>query len=255
MLHTTLRRGFAAAGAAILLSSVGIAPAAAQADAPPGNNGTIKIDDVLIDDGNENVPHPGCTFVVDFFGYDVGDRAAVMTFEGQDPTGGGELLVEQAAFTVESRESGNQLNHSQTIDLSSALIGIEPHPKQGWHVKLTVNVTGSQGADAKHKVFWVSECTEPALIAAQTASDERAAAAEAAVLAENEAAWYAAQAAAEQEAAALDASATSAAPVDELPRTGVMTDVLAGLAIALVAAGGMLVLMSARSSRRALLVR
>jgi hypothetical protein len=32
------------------------------------------------------------------------------------------------------------------------------HPNQGFHVKLTINAEGSQGADVKHKVFWVTEC-------------------------------------------------------------------------------------------------
>jgi hypothetical protein len=31
-------------------------------------------------------------------------------------------------------------------------------PKQGFHVKLIVNADGSQGADKKHKVFWVQDC-------------------------------------------------------------------------------------------------
>ena len=201
-----------------------------------------------MDDGNENVPHPGCTFVVDFFGYDVGERDAVMTFEGQEPTGGGELLVEQAAFTVESRESGNQLNHSQTIDLSPALIGIEPHPKQGWHVKLTVNVDGAQGADVKHKVFWVSECASEGLAAAQAAVDlEHDTALWAAAVQAN--AVAAAEAAAVQAAAA--AAAAAAAPVDQLPRTGSTTGLLAGVAMALVAAGVLLVRAGDRTALRA----
>ncbi|MGH2658951.1 MAG: hypothetical protein ACRDHS_04615, partial [Actinomycetota bacterium] len=36
----------------------------------------------------------------------------------------------------------------------------EPHPNQGFHVKLTVEAEGSIGADAKHKVFWVT-CSPP----------------------------------------------------------------------------------------------
>ena len=38
---------------------------------------------------------------------------------------------------------------------------IEPHAVQGFHVKLTVNADGSQGADVKHKVFWVTGCDVP----------------------------------------------------------------------------------------------
>ena len=40
---------------------------------PPGNNGTIKIDDVEFDDHPNNEPHVGCTFQVDFYGFDKGD--------------------------------------------------------------------------------------------------------------------------------------------------------------------------------------
>ena len=231
-------------------------PRAGAGDAPAGNNGTIKIDDVAMDDGNENVPHPGCTFVVDFFGYDVGTRTATLSFEGIAPTGGGQLLVDTFTFEVESRESGNQLNASRTEDLSAALAGITPHPKQGWHVKLTVNVDGAQGADVKHKVFWVSECTSEALTASQAAVDlahdttvwgaameANAAAAEAAAV----------QAAAVEAAAvqAAAAAAAAAAPADELPRTGSTTGLLAGMAMALVTAGYLLVRASDRTALRA----
>ena len=88
---------------------------------PPGNNGTIKIDDTPVDDAPDNEPHVGCSFQVDFYGYDEGDLDASQTY---------------------------------TLDLT----GIEPHPLQGVHVKLTINAEGSQGADVKHKVFWVTGC-------------------------------------------------------------------------------------------------
>src|SRR3954447_7947201 len=179
MHRTATFRALAAIGTAAIATIASIAPALADGDAPPGNNGTIKIDNVAMDDGNENVPHPGCTFVVDLFGYDVGTRTATLDFEGQEPTGGGELLVDTFTFDVQSRDSGNQLDASRTVDLTSALAGIEPHPQQGWHVMLTVHVDGAQGADVKHKVFWVSECA-----AAAPAAPE-----EAAVLAAEVQAW------------------------------------------------------------------
>ena len=34
----------------------------------------------------------------------------------------------------------------------------EPHPQQGYHVKLTVNTPYSHGSDKKSKVFWVEPC-------------------------------------------------------------------------------------------------
>ena len=32
---------------------------------------------------------------------------------------------------------------------------------KGFHVKLTIHADGSQGADTKHKVFWVQPCEVP----------------------------------------------------------------------------------------------
>ncbi|HEX4905339.1 MAG TPA: hypothetical protein VFU93_07800 [Acidimicrobiales bacterium] len=245
MYRASLVRAIATIAATLGIGLAFAAPAAAQSDAPAGNNGHIKVDDVPIDDGSENVPHPGCTFVVDFFGYDVGTRTATLTFEGQDPTGGGQLMVDTWTFEVATRDTGNELNASRTVDLSDALVGIAPHPKQGWHVKLTVNVDEAQGADVKHKTFWVSDCTSEVLIASQAAVDLEydtavwAAAAQANAVA-------AADAAAVQAAAA--AAAAAAAPADQLPRTGTTTGLLAGLAVALVAAGVLLVRASDRGA-------
>jgi LPXTG-motif cell wall-anchored protein len=217
----------------VALGAALAAPASAQGDAPAGNNGTIKVDDVLLDDGNENVAHPGCGFVVDFFGYDVGTRTATLTFEGQEPTAGGELRAETITFDVATRDSGNQLNESHVVDLTEALAGIAPHPKQGWHVKLTVHVDGAQGADVKHKVFWVSQCESPVLVASQAAVDFQYAAAVSAA---------GVQAGQDAEAAAAAAAAAAApAPVApaaaELPATGSTTSLLALIALGLLACG------------------
>ena len=256
MSRASLIRAIATIAATAGIGLAFAAPAAAQGDAPAGNNGHIKIDDIAIDDGSENVPHPGCTFVVDFFGYDVGARTATLTFEGQEPTAGGQLLVDTWTFDVATRDSGNELNASRTVDLSDALVGIAPHPKQGWHVKLTVNVDGAQGADVKHKVFWVSECTSEALTASQAAVDlEHDTTVWGAAMEANAAAAEAAavQAAAVEAAAvqAAAAAAAAAAPADELPRTGSTTGLLAGMAMALVTAGYLLVRASDRTALRA----
>jgi hypothetical protein len=56
------------------------------------------------------------------------------------------------------RRVGGRADASETYDLSALLAGFEQHPQQGWHVKLTVNNDGAQGADVKHKVGWVSGC-------------------------------------------------------------------------------------------------
>jgi len=128
---------------------------------PPGNNGTIKVDGVEFDSHPDNEPHVGCVFQIDFYGYDEGDLDAVVTFEGQPPTGGGELLTDVVPIGEDPAGGGNDLDASVTYDLSEALAGIEPHPVQGHHVKLTVEAEGSIGNDVKHKVFWVEGCQPP----------------------------------------------------------------------------------------------
>jgi hypothetical protein len=127
---------------------------------PPGNNGTIKIDDTPFDDAPDNEPHVGCVFQVDFYGYDQGDLDATVTFEAHPPTGPVQLLLTDTVFIGEDDNSGGGsqagLDASETYTLD--FTGITPHPVQGFHVKLTVNAEGSQGADVKHKVFWVTGC-------------------------------------------------------------------------------------------------
>jgi hypothetical protein len=111
---------------------------------PPGNNGTVKIDGQPFDTAPDNEPHVGCTFQVDFYGYDQGDLNATVTFQawaptGEDPAGGGTDLDAERTYTLD-------------------FTGFTPEPNQGFHVKLTVNAEGSIGADVKHKVFWVEGC-------------------------------------------------------------------------------------------------
>jgi hypothetical protein len=131
-------------------------------NAPPGNNGTIKIDTAVFS-GNRNHPHVGCEFFVNFFGYDGGTQQATLSFEPWAPTRGGVVAERETSWSVPARTAGNQLDHRYgPVNLSAALAGITPHPRQGFHVKLTVHVTGSQGADVKHKVFWIEPCVERA---------------------------------------------------------------------------------------------
>src|SRR5688500_14699028 len=62
---------------------------------PPGNNGTIKVDGVDFDSHPDNEPHVGCTFQVDFYGFDESlEYFADVTFEAQAPTGSGTLLTD-----------------------------------------------------------------------------------------------------------------------------------------------------------------
>ena len=137
-----------------------LAGLASAAPNPPGNNGTVKIDDLPFDDVPDNEPHVGCIFQVDFYGYDEGDLDAQVTFESHPPTGPVQVLLTDTVFIGEDDNSGGGseagLDASETYTLD--FTGIEPHPNQGFHVKLTINAEGSQGADVKYKVFWTAGC-------------------------------------------------------------------------------------------------
>ena len=149
--------------AAMVVSSLAVTQLASAGPNPPGNNGTVKLDDSPFDDAPDNEPHVGCTFQVDFYGYDEGDLNATVTFEAHPPTGERQLLLTDTVFIGEDdntgggSEAGLDASETYTLDLT----GIQPHPNQGVHVKLTINADGSQGADVKHKVFWVSGCETP----------------------------------------------------------------------------------------------
>ena len=217
------------AGLALTLSFGG-GVAHADGNAPAGNNGTIKIDGAPFDDGKDNEPHPGCAFSVEFFGYDAGDRTAVLEFEAQAPTDGGALRTLTEHFVVAERTGGSQFDDRVVVDLSEALAPLTPHPKQGYHVKLTVHVDGAQGADVKHKVFWVSECDKAGPFVADTATPPTPAVPSASVLA------------AEEEARARAAAAARAAELartgGSLPRTGSASGSLALAALTMIALGG-----------------
>lgn len=156
----------------LLASLILLVPLASSAANPPGNNGTVKIDGVAFDDHPNNEPHVGCTFQVDFYGFDEGELFADVTFEVHPPTGSPVTLLTDTVFIGEDdnggggSEAGLDASETYTLDLT----GFEPHPQQGWHVKLTVNADGSQGADTKHKVFWVTGCTPPTTTTSTTST-------------------------------------------------------------------------------------
>jgi LPXTG-motif cell wall-anchored protein len=158
------------AGAACLVATI---PGQASAD-PPGNNGTVKVDGEEFDDHPDNEPHVGCVFQIDWYGFDEGDLFSDVTFEVHPPTGKPQVILTDEVFIGEDDNSGGGseagLDASETYDLTDALQGFEPHPNQGWHVKLTVNNDGSHGADVKHKVFWVSGCETPPTTSTSTTS-------------------------------------------------------------------------------------
>ena len=158
-MYRALTRSVAAAA---LTAAAALAPAgsalAAPSD-PPGNNGTIKIDGQPWDSAPDNEPHVGCRFQVDFYGYDLGSTA-VVTFTVQSPTGKGETLLTSDPIDIGGDPAGGGTDDdgSRRFNLTSALRSYDPQPQQGYHVKVTVEATGSIGADVKHKVFWVGPC-------------------------------------------------------------------------------------------------
>lgn len=181
MAYLRIARVAPAVACGVALVGVLAGPAAARsAGDPPGNNGTVKIDGVAFDDHPNNEPHVGCEFQVDFYGFDEGDDLqASVTFEAVPPTQGeppaeGEdpepLLTGDVFIGEDAAGGGTDLDASETYDLTEALGAIEPHPRQGWHVKLTVHADGSQGADTKHKVFWVEGCGPDGTTSSSTSS-------------------------------------------------------------------------------------
>jgi hypothetical protein len=151
---------------AITLSMLSLwRPTGAEAVNPPGNNGTVKIDGVAFDSHPDNEPHVGCVFEVDFYGYDEGDLFADVLFQIWPPNGPMQQLLTDTIFIGEDSNAGGGseagLDASREYDLTAVLALYPPHPQQGWHVKLTVNADGSQGADTKYKTFWVSGCEAP----------------------------------------------------------------------------------------------
>ena len=129
---------------------------------PPGNNGTVKIAAPGDEVGHpSNNPHPGCTVVVEWFGYDEGqDVVSTVSFAPQAPTSGaviGGTSPTQVFVGGDPASGGTDLDGRQAYELT--FTG-EPHPKQGFHVKLTVATPRSLGNDTKTKVFWVEPCAD-----------------------------------------------------------------------------------------------
>jgi len=130
---------------------VGTASAAPKSDhVPPGNKGTVKIDDETFNGIPDNDPHEGCSFHLQFFFF---PRATTATYSFAlipptkgDSTGGSVAL-----------DPSSKPNADIVVDLTSFVTssGVDPQPQQGYHLKLTIHAPGAQGADVKHKVFWV----------------------------------------------------------------------------------------------------
>ena len=148
------------AGAALLGTTV-LVPglldgAGAARGAAGGTNGTVKVDGEPFENHPGNEPHVGCLFGIDAYGYEAGVPISIR-FSLQPPTGRGEIVViDDVLDDDDASGGGSEAGHDGHFDadLSAALADVEPHPQQGFHVRLTVEVDGG----AKHKTFWVSGC-------------------------------------------------------------------------------------------------
>jgi hypothetical protein len=153
----------------------GAAPMATGATAdPPGNNGTVKIAEVGdLDRIPNNSPHPGCSFEVQWYGFDGGSAVvSTVSFTPQAPTSDvtisvdGPTQVPVGEDAASGAGTATGLDAVQTYTLSFS--GGAP-AKQGYHVRLTVATPRSLGNDTKTKVFWVAPCA-PATPAATPAA-------------------------------------------------------------------------------------
>ncbi|HYF74827.1 MAG TPA: hypothetical protein VD864_18510 [Nocardioides sp.] len=131
---------------------------------PAGNNGTVKIAGPGDEAGHpSNNPHPGCTFLIEWFGFDEGaDVVSTVSFASQAPTSDvvlGGTSPAEVFVGGDPASGGTDLDGRQAYSLT---FQGEPHPKQGYHVKVTVATPRSLGNDTKTKVFWVEPCATAA---------------------------------------------------------------------------------------------
>ncbi|MGB0101909.1 MAG: hypothetical protein WBP61_16650, partial [Nocardioides sp.] len=148
----------------------GVAPAVAAAGQagndkggnPGGNNGTVKIADIDADESTSNDPHVECSFRIRWFNFDKGDEInSYVSFTPQAPTKDITILPGHDFVWVGGDDAGggNDLDGDKAYTL--AFSGGEPHPVQGYHVKVSVATPGSKGNDTKSKVIWIKPCAAP----------------------------------------------------------------------------------------------
>jgi hypothetical protein len=124
---------------------------------PPGNNGTFKVDGVPYDDGKGNEPHVSCGFRLKFYGFDAGQTGDI-TIAGQAPSGSG-LVSSRTGVLISDDAAGGGNDLDAVVPYTAAdldLTGLTAHPKQGYHLKVTLSTDTPGGV--KHKVFWYEPC-------------------------------------------------------------------------------------------------
>ena len=147
-----MTRRLVAANCALAL--VVLTMASAWGGDPPGNNGTVKVGG-----STDNDPHVACVFDVTFWGFDEGPLSALATFDLLPPSGSGFLAEDSTAIGEDPAGGAVDFDALLTVDLRDEIVATGlAEGAQGFHVKMTVHAEGSQGADTKYKVLWVSGC-------------------------------------------------------------------------------------------------
>jgi hypothetical protein len=147
----------------------------ATAGDPPGNNGTVKIARVGdLDRIPNNTPHPGCSFEVQWYGFDGGaDVVSAVSFTPQAPTGDVSIAVDGPTSVPVGEDAASGAGTATGLDAVAtyqlSFTGGAP-AKQGYHVRLTVATPRSLGNDTKTKVFWVEPCAGTAAAAPAAAA-------------------------------------------------------------------------------------
>ncbi|WP_433286435.1 LPXTG cell wall anchor domain-containing protein [Micromonospora sp. CA-244673] len=160
------RAALTAAAATALLGLATPAWATGNPHNPKGDNGTVKIDGTPFSDKVDNQPHVTCDFELEFFNFDK-DQKADITLWAQAPSATPkDKVVWSKKNVVISTDpaSGAENDHDAVISLSSKdldLAGLTLHPKQGYHLKLDVDLTDGRSSAGKHKVFWLKPCESP----------------------------------------------------------------------------------------------
>lgn len=133
---------------------------------PPGNNGTVKIDqsdEADEDKGNEPIGED-CSFWLKFYNFDLNQKADI-SFAAHPPTGGKDPIVDKDVL-ISDDAAGGGADEDEVVpyNLTDYVRGLEKHPQHGYHIKLTTTIKNSDGSSVpggvKHKVFWIT-CTPP----------------------------------------------------------------------------------------------
>jgi hypothetical protein len=103
-------------------------------------------------------PKPGCEFWLHFHGFDA-DESRAFSLYAWSPTGDGQQVYAGTVTLEQARGNGYSAIYPSGRGLALEDLrsdawpqGYEPHPQQGWHLRLEVD-------GPKHKMFWI-DCDE-----------------------------------------------------------------------------------------------